>query len=137
MNGAEAAIAAITEILMWVGLGTAALFGAAALVLRLADGTWVPIRAVIIAADDLTGRPERVVRWFGEDGVHEAPLTPQFEAAAVGDEVELHHRVGTRDDVRLEARSPWPRLLGGVALACAGVGALALVVQIVSMLAAG
>lgn len=137
MSGAEAVLAAITEILMWVGLGAAVLFGGVALIVRLADGAWVPARAVIIPADETHGPPDPVVRWFGEDGVHEAPLTPELEAAAEGDEVTLHHRVGAPDIVRLEARSPWPRLLGGVALACAGVGVVALIVQIVSMITAG
>ena len=137
MSGAEAVIAAITEILMWAGLGAAALFGGLAVVVRLADGTWVPARGVIID-DDGRGEPsQRVVRWFGEDGVHEAPLTAELAAAAHGDEVAFHHRAGDPSRVRLDARSPWPRLLGGVALACAGVGVLALVVQVASMLMAG
>lgn len=137
MTAADGALAAITEILTWVGLGAAMLFGAAALIVRLADGTWEPIRAVVID-EPAPGAPQRhVVRWFGEDGVHEAPLTPELRAAAKGDEVELFHRVGTRDDVRLHQRSPWPRLLGGVALACGAVGVIALVVQIVAMIAAG
>ncbi|GAA3657354.1 hypothetical protein [Microbacterium marinilacus] len=134
MSGGEAALAAITEILTWAGLGAGALFGGLALIIRLADGTWQPVRAVIIGSDP--AQP-RVVRWFGDDGVHEAPLTAEFEEAAERDEVPLHHRVGSRSRVRLEARSPWPRLLGGVALACAGVGLLSLVVQIVGLMLAG
>ncbi|WP_345752018.1 hypothetical protein [Microbacterium rhizophilus] len=127
------AIGAITEILSWVGIGAAVLFGGAALIARLADGTWVPIRGVVIG-DPAPDAPRRqVVRWFGDDGVHEAPLTAELRAAARGDEVELFHRVGTRDDVRLHQHSPWPRLLGGVALACGAVGAIALAVQIVAM----
>lgn len=141
MSGGEAALAAITEILMWAGLGAATVFGLAALIARLADGTWLPVRAVIIGdgdpdpADPDGSAP--VVRWFGQDGVHEAPLTDELRHAAERDEVDLHHRVGTHDRVRLDARSPWPRLLGGVALASGGIGLLALVVQVVAMLAAG
>ncbi|MCD1269420.1 hypothetical protein B5M43_011325 [Microbacterium sp. MEC084] len=138
MNGAGAAFAAITEILTWAGLGAAAVFGAAALIVKLADGTWLPVRAVIIGDPDAADPSAReVVRWFGEDGVHEAPLTAELRAAAEGDEVTLHHRVGSRDDVRLDAHSPWPRLLGGVALASGGVGLLTLVAQIAAMFAAG
>lgn len=121
-------IGAITEILMWVGLGAGVLFGAGALVARLADGTWAPIRAVIL--DD-------ALRWFGDDGVHTAPLTDELRAAAAGDEVEAFHRVGSAGEVRLQAHSPLPRLLGGVALACGGVGVLAAVVQIVAIVATG
>ncbi|WP_203136080.1 hypothetical protein [Microbacterium sp. JZ31] len=131
------ALGAITEILTWVGIGAAVLFGGAALIVRLADGTWEPIRAVLIDDPAPTTHARQVVRWFGEDGVHEAPLTDEMRAAARGDELELFHRVGTRDDVRLHERSPVPRLLGGVALACGAVGVLALVVQIVAMVAAG
>ncbi|MER7796308.1 hypothetical protein [Microbacterium sp. NPDC096154] len=131
------AVGAITEILTWVGLGAAIVFGGAALVARLADGTWLPIRAVVIGDPASEGAGGQVVRWFGDDGVHEAPLTAELRAAVQGDELELFHRVGTRDDVRLHERSPWPRLLGGVALACAGVGVLALAVQIVTMVAGG
>jgi len=121
-------VGAITEILMWVGLGAAVLFGALALIARLADGTWAPIRAVVM---------DEALRWFGDDGVHTAPLTPELRAAANGDELEAFHRVGTAGDVRLHERSPLPRLLGGVALACGGVGVLALVVQIVTMVSTG
>jgi hypothetical protein len=128
MSAVGGAIGAITEILTWVGIGAAVLFGGAALIVRLSDGTWAPIRGVVIGD---------VVRWFGDDGVHEAPLTPELRAAARGDELELFHRVGSRDDVRLHARSPVPRLLGGVALACGAVGVVALVVQIGVMVAAG
>jgi hypothetical protein len=125
---AGGALGAITEILSWVGIGAAVLFGAAALIVRLADGTWQPIRGVLI--DD-------VVRWFGDDGVHEAPLTPELRAAATRDELDLFHRIGSRDVVRLHRHSPWPRLLGGVALACGTVGVIAVIVQIAAMILAG
>lgn len=125
---AGGALGAITEILSWVGIGAAVLFGVAALIVRLADGAWQPIRGVVI--DD-------VVRWFGDDGVHEASLTPELRAAATRDELDLFHRIGTRDVVRLHRYSPWPRLLGGVALACGTVGVIAVIVQIVAMILAG
>ncbi|MFL0412170.1 hypothetical protein ACH0AH_13430 [Microbacterium paludicola] len=125
---AGGALGAITEILSWVGIGAAVLFGVAALIVRLADGAWQPVRGVVI--DD-------VVRWFGDDGVHEAPLTPELRAAATRDELDLFHRIGSRDVVRLHRHSPWPRLLGGVALACGTVGVIAVIVQIASMILAG
>ncbi|GAA1742724.1 hypothetical protein [Microbacterium paludicola] len=125
---AGGALGAITEILSWVGIGAAVLFGAAALIVRLADGAWQPIRGLVI--DD-------VVRWFGDDGVHEAPLTPELRAAATRDELDLFHRIGSRDVVRLHRHSPWPRLLGGVALACGTVGVIAVIVQIAAMILAG
>ncbi|MBF0815018.1 hypothetical protein E4U02_01165 [Microbacterium paludicola] len=124
---AGGALGAITEILSWVGIGAAVLFGVAALIVRLADGAWQPVRGVVI--DD-------VVRWFGDDGVHEAPLTPELRAAATRDELDLFHRIGTRDVVRLHRHSPWPRLLGGVALACGTVGVIAVIVQIAAMILA-
>lgn len=125
---AGGALGAITEILSWVGIGAAVLFGVAALIVRLADGAWQPIRGLVI--DD-------VVRWFGDDGVHEAPLTPELRAAATRDELDLFHRIGSRDVVRLHRHSPWPRLLGGVALACGTVGVIAVIVQIAAMILAG
>lgn len=125
---AGGALGAITEILSWVGIGAAVLFGVAALIVRLADGAWQPVRGVVI--DD-------VVRWFGDDGVHEAPLTPELRAAATRDELDLFHRIGSRDVVRLHRHSPWPRLLGGVALACGTVGVIAVIVQIAAMILAG
>ncbi|GGH43406.1 hypothetical protein [Microbacterium album] len=123
-----AVVGAVTEILGWVGLAAAAVFGGIALIVRVVDGTWEPVRAVIIGD---------VLRWFGEDEVHEAPLTPELRAAARGDEVAVHYRVGAPHRVRLEARSPWPRLLAGVALACGGVGVSAFLVQLAVMIAAG
>ena len=86
-------------------------------------------------ASDVTR--DDVVRWFGDDGVHEAPLTPELRAAATRDELDLFHRIGSRDVVRLHRHSPWPRLLGGVALACGTVGVIAVIVQIAAMILAG
>ncbi|MBO3663769.1 hypothetical protein [Microbacterium stercoris] len=126
-------VGAVAEILTWVGLGAAAVFGAGALVAKLADGTWVPIRAVLL--DDVGQQGS--LRWFGDDGVHTAPLTDELREAADGDEVDAFHRVGSASDVRLHHRSPLPRLLGGVALACGGVGVLAVVVQVVAMVTTG
>ena len=71
-------VGAITEILMWVGLGAAVLFGALALIARLVDGTWAPIRAVVM---------DEALRWFGDDGVQLAVDVAPLAHAADVDEV--------------------------------------------------
>jgi len=128
------AVDAIVEIFTWIGFGAGALFAGVALVLYIADGTWVPLRAVI---DDLGDR--RVARWFDpEGGVGEATLSPaDDEALGHADSADVFVRVGSLDRMRLSRRSPAVRAFALLAFGLVGVGVAGLVVSLVTLFAAG
>ncbi len=90
------ALDAVIEIFTWVGLGGGLLLAFVAVFLLLADGTWLPTRAVVEHVDG-----GRVVRWFDADGgVNEAPLS-------------------AHDDAKIE-RPTWPTssTAGAASIAC-------------------
>jgi len=66
-------IEAITEIFTWVGFGAGLLLGFVALILRLADGTWLPVQIVlepddagtIILAALVLRERIAIVQWIG------------------------------------------------------------------------
>ncbi len=125
---------ALTEIFTWVGIGGGILLALVALIMHLADGTWVPTRAVLVESP--TGR---LVRWFDDDGgVGEAHLTHEQEHH-LGD-VELadvYVRMGSHDRARLTKGSPAVR---AVALLSAGllmVGLVAMVISLVMLFVRG
>ncbi|GAA4785273.1 hypothetical protein [Microbacterium gilvum] len=119
-------IGAITELFSWIGFGAFAVLGAAAVVARLADGTWTPVRAFVLPDDG-------IVRWFGTGHVvGEAPLTEELRrAAGDADELDLFTRVDHPGSARLHARSPLPRLLAWTALGFGALGVVSTAVQLV------
>ncbi|GAA4198170.1 hypothetical protein GCM10022219_27220 [Microbacterium oryzae] len=121
-------IGAITEIFSWIGLGATILLGLAAIVARLADGTWVPVRAFV-----LSDAEPPAIRWFsaGHEVGH-APLTPEVRrAAGDADEVDVFTNPRRPGSVRLHRHSPLPRLLGWGAVAFAALGIVSSVTQLV------
>ena len=121
------ALDALIEIFTWVGLGGGLLLAMAAAVLLLADGTWLPARAVIERVGD-----GRVVRWFDDEGgVNEAPLS-EHDDAKIGsaDMADIFFRRGSANRMRLTRSSPVVRF---VSLLAAGVSTLGLVAFIVSI----
>ena len=119
-------IDAITEIFTWVGLGAGVLLGVVALILRLADGTWLPVQVVLEPDDAGT-----IGRWFGDDGVvHQVRLTREQQEAVAGKGIaDAFARRGGRNRMRLTKGSPAVR---AVALLAAGLLALGLVALILS-----
>lgn len=125
---------ALLEIFTWAGLGAGALVTLIALFLRLADGTWVPVRAVVEHTE--TGM---VVRWFGDDGaVGEAPLS-EDEARTIGDRdmADIFVRRGVQNRMRLTAHSPGVRAIMRLGLGLLALGALALIVSWVLLFVRG
>ena len=51
------AIDAVIEIFTWVGLGAGILLAIVTVILKLADGTWLPARAIVEHSDDRSARP--------------------------------------------------------------------------------
>jgi len=129
------AVDAILEIFSWVGLGLGAVLAVIALVMRLADGTWLPVSAFVEPA----AGEGRVVRWFGEDGsANEAPLTPEQDRA-VGDRdtADVFVRRGARNRMRLTAGSPAVRAVGLLAVGILSVGVVALAASLVLLFVRG
>lgn len=117
----------VIELFTWVGLGAGTLLAVVALILYVADGTWLPARAVVEDLDD-----HRVVRWFDDEGgVNEAPLSHHDEAkVGVADMTDIFYRRGSQHRMRLTRSSPLVRF---VALAATGVLSLGLVAFAVSV----
>jgi hypothetical protein len=128
------ALDAIVEIFTWIGFGAGALVAGLALILYVADGTWVPVRAMI---DDHGG--QRVARWFDDDGgVGEATLSEaqEHEIGPV-DMADVFVRLGALDRMRTTRRSPAVRAFFLLACGLFGLGVAALVTSLVLLFARG
>jgi len=130
----DAAVDAVIEIFSWVGFGLGVLLALLALVMYLADGTWLPTRAVV--EDSAHGR---LVRWFDEDGgVNEAHLSHDDEHALAGKSMaDIFYRRGARGRMRLTQRSPAVRAVALLAAGLVGLGVAALVLSWVLLFARG
>ena len=128
------ALDAVIEIFSWVGLGGGLLLAFAAVVTLLADGTWLPARAVV---EEIDG--QRVVRWFDErGGVNEAPLSSHDEAQiGAADMTDIFYRRGSAHRMRLTRSSPAARFLSLLAAGVLGLGVVAFVLSIVLLFARG
>ena len=128
------ALDAVIEIFTWVGLGAGVLLALLAVVLLLADGTWLPARAVV---EDVDGG--RVVRWFDDQGgVNEAPLSPHDEAKiGSADMADIFFRRGSAHRMRLTRSSPVVRFVSLLAAGVLGLGVLAFILSIVVLFARG
>ncbi|MEU1970741.1 hypothetical protein ABZ477_03725 [Microbacterium sp. NPDC019599] len=120
------AIDAVIEIFSWVGIGAGILLGLVALILKLADGTWLPARAIVEHNDGGS-----LVRWFDADGgVNAAHLNhEQAHKVAGHDMADIFYRRGTPNRMRLTHGSPAVR---AVSLLAAGLFALGIVALITS-----
>lgn len=125
------AVAVALEIYTWIGLGAGVVLGTAALVAWVADGTWMPVTAVVASTP-----AGPVVRWFDDSGaVGEAPLPAH---AVVHDEqTRLWARVGRHDCVRAMRSSPLVRALTRLAIGFAALALIGLVTSIVLLFLEG
>ena len=128
------AVDALTEIFSWVGIGGGLLLALIALIMHLADGTWVQTRAVV--EESPTGR---LVRWFDDaGGVGEAHLTHEQEHRLGDvDMADVWVRTGSRDQARLTKGSPAVRAVALLAAGLLAVGLLAMVVSLVMLFVRG
>jgi len=124
----DRAIDAIAEIFTWVGFGGALLLAIVAIVVRIADGSWVPAQAVL--SDESEGR---IARWFGSEGrVGQTWLTPEQEHELEGRATaDVFVRLGRHDRLRLTKGSPLVRFLLWLTAGFAGLGVVAAVASIV------
>ncbi len=128
------ALDAVIEIFTWVGLGGGAVLAMVAVVLLLADGTWLPARAVVEEVDG-----GRVVRWFDDQGgVNEAPLSAHDDAkVGSADMADIFYRRGSAHRMRLTRSSPVVRFVSLLSAGILGLGLLAFVASIVVLFARG
>lgn len=116
----DAAMDALLEIFSWVGIGLGLVVLLIALVARLADGSWLPARAVVEE-----GPEGRFVRWFDADGaIGQARLTLEQDAKLSGRSMaDIYYRRGWTDRMRLDPRSPAvrPLTLLGIGLVAFGL----------------
>lgn len=128
-------IDAIAEIFTWIGFGLGAVLAVVALILRLADGTWVRTQGVV---DD--GPHGRLVRWFDDHagGVGTAYLSHDQERR-IGDAAtaDIYVRPGRHDRVRLTPGSPAVRAVGLLAAGLLALGVVALVTSLVLLFVRG
>jgi hypothetical protein len=129
-NGIEA----VVEILSWAGFGLGGMLAVAALIVFLADGTWLPVRGFVEHEGD-----QIIVRWFDEDDqVNQAPLSPgEWEQLGGKDAVDVYARRGSRDRMRATRRSPVVRGLALLAALVLGVGLACSVISLVLLFMAG
>jgi hypothetical protein len=123
-GGRVNALDAVIEIFTWVGLGTAAILGVAALIVWALDGSWLPADALVDHEDGVT-----FVRWFDGDGdANNARVSGAEQQALAGlDRTPIWYRHGWRDTMRLTRRTPVLRAVITGALAMLAVGIVALV----------
>lgn len=62
-------LALVGEVLSWIGLGVGVPLLLIALLMRLAEGPWLPVDIAIIERDGTT-----IARWFAGGDFHERPL---------------------------------------------------------------
>ncbi len=121
------ALDAVIEIFTWLGLGGAALLGLAAVALWAADGTWLPVDALVDHEDDGT-----YVRWFDADGDANSARAGDAEAAALAgaDRAAIWYRYGWRGRMRLTRRPPGLRAVVWASLGLLALGLVALATSV-------
>ncbi|ANJ25652.1 hypothetical protein [Agromyces aureus] len=123
-------IGAIAEVIGWIGLGFGLLSLGLVLLIRIADGRWLPTEALVV--DEPEGS---VVRWFAEGEFHSRRLSVDERHHVANPEAEpAFYREREPEHLRLHeppAGRRVLRLLGVVFLALAVVAG---VIGVVAML---
>lgn len=116
-------VATVAEVIGWVALGGSLCCLVFALLIRLADGRWLPTDAVVV--DQEHGS---TVRWFAEGEFHQRRLSDLERAHVVdADEERVYYREREPDRLRLHeppAGRRAIRVVGLVLLAIAGMSGL-------------
>ncbi|MGY1552122.1 hypothetical protein ACW5CM_10110 [Microbacterium sp. A588] len=117
------ALAAVGEVLSWIGLGAGIPLLIVAGMIALAEGRWEPVDIAVIERDG-----EAIARWFAGGDFRERPLT-QRENVADG----WHEGfVSVRSPGHVRMTAPMlRRLLATLGIVFAGVGIIGLVVSMI------
>ncbi|MGL3150980.1 hypothetical protein ACSS7Z_11545 [Microbacterium sp. A82] len=117
------ALAAVGEVLSWIGLGAGIPLLIVAGMIALAEGRWEPVDIAVIERDG-----EAIARWFAGGDFRERPLT-QRENVTDG----WHEGfVSVRSPGHVRMTAPMlRRLLATLGIVFAGVGIIGLVVSMI------
>jgi hypothetical protein len=124
----------VAEVFTWIGFGAGAALLLAALIAKIADGTWAHARGAVEATES-----GPVVRWFDDAGnVNEAALHDAHLREFGGrDMIDLWYRRGWIGRMRLQPGAPAVRALLGLSALMLAVGLLATIAQWVILLVEG
>jgi hypothetical protein len=130
----DTALDAILEIFTWVGLAAGALLALVALIVWVADGTWLPTRGVVDVEDGRT-----VVRWFDGNGGVNAAIAGHAESERLAGKsmADIWYRHRSQNRFRLTRRSPAVRSVVWLAVGFAALGALSGIGSLVLLFARG
>lgn len=128
------ALDAVIEIFTWLGFIGALVLGVAAVVIWVADGTWLPAEGLVDHEDAGT-----FVRWYDADGDANGARVGDHDAGALEgvDRIGIWYRYGWRDRMRLSRRPPGLRAVAWAAAAALVLGVVALVVSWVLLFVRG
>jgi len=128
------ALDAVIEIFTWLGFIGAFVFGVAAVVAWVADGTWLPAEGLVDREDEGT-----FVRWYDADGDANSARVSEHDASALDgvDRIGIWYRYGWRDRMRLSRRAPVLRAVVWAAVASLSLGIVALVTSWVLLFVRG
>ncbi|GGJ85644.1 hypothetical protein GCM10011372_24950 [Agromyces bauzanensis] len=116
-------VATVAEVIGWIAFGGSLFCLLLAVVIRMADGRWLPTDAVVV--DQEHGS---TVRWFAEGAFHQRRLSDDERAYVVdADEERAYYREREPDRLRLHeppAGRRAIRVVGLVLLAIAGAAGL-------------
>ena len=120
------ALDAVIEVFTWLGFGGAIVLGVVAVIVWVADGTWLEAEGLVDHEDGAT-----FVRWYDADGDANGVRVGDHDAAALAgtDRLDIWYRYGWRDRMRLTHRPP---ALRAILIAAAGLLALGVVALAVS-----
>ncbi len=125
---------AILDVFSWAGLGGAAAFGLALIVLWASDGTWLPTEGLVDHEADGTW-----VRWFDADGEANSARADDHLAAELAgrDRSPIWYRHGWQGRMRLTRRPPAARPLAVALAALIALSVVSFAVSMISYLARG
>lgn len=132
------ALDAVIEIFTWLGFIGALVLGVAAVVVWVADGTWLPAEG-LVDHEDSGASPGTFVRWYDADGDANGARVGEHDASALAgvDRIGIWYRYGWRDRMRLTRRPPGLRAVAWAAVASLSLGVVALVVSWILLFARG
>jgi hypothetical protein len=127
-------IGVIAEVIGWVGLALGLASLGLVLLIRIADGRWLPIDAIIVDEIDEAGRARSVVRWFAGGEFHARPLSAAERHQVDGDEEKAFYREREPEHLRLHEPPAGRRVLRLLGIVFLGLALVAGVVGILAML---
>ena len=129
---ASEVVSVVAEVIGWIALGGGLVCLLLALLIRLADGRWLPTEAVVI--DQEHGA---TIRWFAEGAFHQRRLSDEERAHVRHPEEEpAYFKEREPDRLRLHESPPGRRIIRNVGLILIGIAVIAGVVGLVLMFTA-